>query len=711
MQTILNHGNVDELPAEAKGYFNQQKQLMEYYVVQLNLFGDMAMDRSYNAIEQLEEELRYDVLVRMLVNDLLPDAIRAAATTLVLRLYVDRFPHQSLQAPQCVHVLPEIAPVSDLQLTTSKKDVLPAYCMTPELITDRMVDEEKELRMEFLRYGLKSAEKPSDKFSLLQDYISRHLGGTQRQSPADIERNRFTLSIVNVLIKLLDLGFYANYHRLKDVVDKAVGVLNGKKDDPGTTANPDASSLVESSPSNHILPRHRVVTMGDHMVVQVKQRIITALIRVTKLRDDYRLKLLMAKFVEHNGGTPRKSGVEEAKSSSEPKQQQQQQQQQDQRSEPDLIVSSEPLMVQAGGSESGPKLSRAFYDIFHAIFESGERGGLNDKLKGHLLDLDKMSPQSKMVPMCMDLMMYDSPELFEAAFSLLHAQFTQRKPLIEAMKNVELLNTVNIIPNKPDCDLASITQRVQHLRRLVESYEAWALSNSFSSDDESSHKELIDLCLHFVDFCMHDHSELGALSTDEVMRTAWPMESRSQNILRSLGLHECLLEAIAIPFRQYPAGESRRMLQTTVNVAFEALAAFVLDNRHNQDLITDEFVLIMKLVESADQTGPIEAILGPLVYRNTAFVDGLDDATLERFTGLLARRPLNTPHLMALYNQVVLCMTSSTKRHAFSMAVMHQPLQAPQRVAAAEADSNGGWSGGGGDDEQQQQRRRRRRHE
>ena len=90
VQTILNHGNVDELPAEAKGYFNQQKQLMEYYVVQLNLFGDMAMDRSYNAIEQLEEELRYDVLVRMLVNDLLPDAIRAAATTLVLRLYVDR---------------------------------------------------------------------------------------------------------------------------------------------------------------------------------------------------------------------------------------------------------------------------------------------------------------------------------------------------------------------------------------------------------------------------------------------------------------------------------------------------------------------------------------------------------------------------------------------------------------------------------------------
>ena len=58
--------------------------------------------------------------------------------------------------------------------------------LTPELITDRMVDEEKELRMEFLRYGLKSAEKPSDKFFLLQDYISRHLGGTQRQSPARI---------------------------------------------------------------------------------------------------------------------------------------------------------------------------------------------------------------------------------------------------------------------------------------------------------------------------------------------------------------------------------------------------------------------------------------------------------------------------------------------------------------------------------------------
>merc|ERR1711871_370582 len=110
-------------------------------------------------------------------------------------------------------------------------------------------------------------------------------------------------------------------------------------------------------------------------------------------------------------------------------------------------------------------------------------------------------------------MMYDSPQLFEGAFSLLHAQFTQRKPLIKAIKDVELLASAKIKTGRDNFDLDRITISVQHLRRLVESYEVWAVSNSFSEDNEASYTAFVEINKFLVRFCMHE-KESAILDAD-----------------------------------------------------------------------------------------------------------------------------------------------------------------------------------------------------
>ena len=46
----------------------------------------MCLDRSYNVIEALEKQWAYTKLVSLMVNEKLPDQIRASFTVLLLRL-------------------------------------------------------------------------------------------------------------------------------------------------------------------------------------------------------------------------------------------------------------------------------------------------------------------------------------------------------------------------------------------------------------------------------------------------------------------------------------------------------------------------------------------------------------------------------------------------------------------------------------------------
>ena len=66
---------------------------------EIDLFTEMCLDRSYNNINAMEEHFEYETLVSLMVNDRLPDQIRASFTLLLMRVWVDRYPHGDLMAP------------------------------------------------------------------------------------------------------------------------------------------------------------------------------------------------------------------------------------------------------------------------------------------------------------------------------------------------------------------------------------------------------------------------------------------------------------------------------------------------------------------------------------------------------------------------------------------------------------------------------------
>ena len=79
----------------------------------------------------------------------------------------------------------------------------------------------------------------------------------------------------------------------------------------------------------------------------------------------------------------------------------------------------------------------------------------SESIQGELLNLSVLSSGEKddstsgergtsdLVDVCLDLMMYKDPKLFEASFMLLLGEFMQRKPLIDALGEVIVFNSRN----------------------------------------------------------------------------------------------------------------------------------------------------------------------------------------------------------------------------------------------------------------------------
>jgi hypothetical protein len=71
--------------------FLEQRKLAEYYLAQILLFSELAANRSYHSIQQLERQFSFESLVSCVASHHLPFRLRAAFTTLIQRLYVDRY--------------------------------------------------------------------------------------------------------------------------------------------------------------------------------------------------------------------------------------------------------------------------------------------------------------------------------------------------------------------------------------------------------------------------------------------------------------------------------------------------------------------------------------------------------------------------------------------------------------------------------------------
>ena len=183
--------------------------------------------------------------------------------------------------------------VHDLSLAGDKATA--SHVLTEYMGCEVDVGVMPRLRKDFIRFGAKDAStpaRPSDKFALLQDYIARYLkelGGVQDASAA--AGNSLTVALIELLSKLIGFGFFATRKELQDVVRPLVQTLDGSNDQVTGDANDGEAEGVSDSQA-----RWQASSAGALLVCDIKRSIIDALTIINDVRDDWRMKVVLARF-------------------------------------------------------------------------------------------------------------------------------------------------------------------------------------------------------------------------------------------------------------------------------------------------------------------------------------------------------------------------------------------------------------------------------
>ena len=128
--------------------------------------------------------------------------------------------------------------------------------------------------LRFLLFGVDKDENPSDKFHLVEHFISKYLYAQNgRQDAHHEEKNRFILSLLDVVKCLVEFGFYASLDEFKHIVTPLVKLLDGTSDEAfqGTKRTSKANSQ-------------------NILIMDSKRNIISALLRMKEVKNDFRVR-------------------------------------------------------------------------------------------------------------------------------------------------------------------------------------------------------------------------------------------------------------------------------------------------------------------------------------------------------------------------------------------------------------------------------------
>ena len=593
---------MDTTPSE-KDNFDKLKQLAEHYHVNLGLYAELCLDRSYNCIEYLKDQFSYELLVTAISNTKLPPRIRQSFSDLCIRLWVDRFPHEPMKVPSLARIYEKIG-----KLDIKAEDALPQY---------RLLDGNP-----LLRSGDPFSAFPcANKFHLMEDVISDFVDLQNGRSVIEhVNDNYLTLSLLECCQCLARFGFYNTTTQIADLVDPLVALLDGRMDvmtaaeaekqdeerlltettratsrtrtgtmfglshsrTVSTTSLPmksgqprahflalddeeeDESKVAGSghaeAHSKHLLadddsgPQRWAFNEETQLVMNSKCEMLAVIDALSDVRLDFRLSQLLAvaktatrmggvgSLVHHHLGDVSEPAMCDVRRLFRKKH----------NAEHEGIFDA--LRKQAisesttASGDAGFCVTNFGFDKFDNMFGSDYAG----------LDMDAIS-DSPLVTICFDLMMYQSPDVFEAAFKTLLRHFSQRQSLLKCLREVQLLVNPSTV-----AAYQVLERELSMVRNRFESYETWGVANEFSPVQDDVVQEVLATL-----------KKLTLLCTDA--RTNEPVRE-TQNLLRALKVSDVIIKALVIPIPEGPPGH----LHEIKKLCNQFFKAFVRDNKKNQ---------------------------------------------------------------------------------------------------------------------------------
>ncbi|RNA30999.1 inositol 1-4-5-trisphosphate receptor isoform X6 [Brachionus plicatilis] len=217
-----------------------ERNMLEYYRYQLNLFSNMCLNRQYLAIEELSTNLTIELILKCMQDDMLNHDLRASFCRLMLHLHVDREPQELVTPVNYARLWINIPLAINIE----------NYDAANEEESNMMFSESQAriegVRKRFVRSSPSSPvssnnlfqndikyEPEDTKFQATIDFVRAYLDNVvQQMSPfGDREQNKLTFEVVNLAKNLIYFGFYS----FKDLLKLTKTLLEILDHDDNTT--------------------------------------------------------------------------------------------------------------------------------------------------------------------------------------------------------------------------------------------------------------------------------------------------------------------------------------------------------------------------------------------------------------------------------------------------------------------------------------------
>jgi hypothetical protein len=571
-----------------------------HYETQIQVLAKMCFGNNVACVQKLQQVFSFELVFAAIENKKLPNSTRAAFVELMIHLYVAVEPHERLRLPNLIRLYGDLR--NDVILGDGTETALPH---APKVLI-------KRLRL--LKF-------------FTSDYLSS--AGAEIHNMRDIQTQHFILALIKMCQFIAQYGFYSNagdiqiflcnplLHALDgrlDIFEEVHDCLHARKS-PGDGNNNNQGL----SPDEHLSPLDRYRSMpSTELAMRIKTEVCTALLIVAGIRIDYRSSKMLHGFhflAEKDTIKPKKrrSLISFRKISRTANVR-------TKRIFPvelspdgttaetfDDVNPSPPesqlraLLSWIDCAEYTPTIERDSERLFDDLFVELFHNSGNDPNRT-TLDFELMT-DAPFITICIDLLMYESPQLFGVAISLLVRKFTTKAKLRQQLSQMQLLARKEVLLN-----YEQIRDMLTRIESATNAFPVWAMGNfpgQSLNEQEKRRSEYRDAVIKVI-------QKLGTMAHQ-------PPVSVHQDLLRRAGACEIVLAMLRVrrrtPTAEHTEQRRRRIVEHNqildeVSICcHKLLAAFAEGHPCNQALLYKQVEGFVGVIHQLPQDSMVYVVL------------------------------------------------------------------------------------------------------